>query len=517
MEEEEQRTLTFEDVLAPDLLLPITFLHLYPLPLSKTTFSSLLVNSAWSKVFRHPLQTFIKGDFNSLLSLYPPSYYFIGSKTAKYYSEIISSSLGMTRQLESLAEKVEQEQGVDKQREEFAMREFCFHKFVKSPRIKNGRIRTAVQSALPNQAPDSLVFNPDRIAIARLWEAVDTGTVLRKIKQAYEHDTLSIEMASVLENNKELDVYAMEQGMDVLSRVRTRRMHWRGRAAVSDPEDEARQRAAVKRNGLHLADIHCDWKTPELCMLAVEQNGDALVSVPLALMTEELMWAAVNQNGSAIQFVPKDLRTEEMSLAAVRKDVSGTALGHVNWSFRTEELCHIAVQNNPKALKDVPPEKRTAPLCENALKRNGSVLYHLPQAEKNLELCKIAVDSDGRALAFVPRDIITPELCLLAVQRDGQSLPYAPRAMITQEMCEVAVRHSPLAFHHVPKPFLSREIYESAVRGDKSIVRLLPLAMQDEMLHLISDHIDSVLIPEERLLQQKQQQQLLLQQQFITQ
>ena len=70
--------------------------------------------------------------------------------------------------------------------------------------------------------------------------------------------------------------------------------------------------------------------------------------------------------GWVLEYVPKDLRTEEVCLIAVKQNPY--ALEFVPEEFKTEELCELAVNDGHWALEFVPKEFKTKELCEIAVK-----------------------------------------------------------------------------------------------------------------------------------------------------
>ena len=49
-----------------------------------------------------------------------------------------------------------------------------------------------------------------------------------------------------------------------------------------------------------------------------------------------------------------------------------------------------------------------------------------------------AVQQDGKALGDVPDHLKTPELCLIAVQQDSTALAYVPDHLKTPDLCRIA-------------------------------------------------------------------------------
>ena len=79
--------------------------------------------------------------------------------------------------------------------------------------------------------------------------------------------------------------------------------------------------------------------------------------------------------------------------------------------YKTEELCEIAVKENPKAFQYVPEDMISQELCESVVKDNGWNLQYVPFNHRTEEICSIAVEKDGHALRYVPSSQRTFEIC----------------------------------------------------------------------------------------------------------
>ena len=56
-------------------LLQLIFSQLYPFAITPQTWNCMFVNKRWSRAWQHPLMVFYSGQFNRLVSEFPPSYY----------------------------------------------------------------------------------------------------------------------------------------------------------------------------------------------------------------------------------------------------------------------------------------------------------------------------------------------------------------------------------------------------------------------------------------------------------
>ncbi len=73
------------------------------------------------------------------------------------------------------------------------------------------------------------------------------------------------------------------------------------------------------QDGMALACMPDELKTPELCMEAVKQYGVALRFVPKELRTAETCLVAVKQEAMAFKYVPEAMQTEDVCLEFFRQ------------------------------------------------------------------------------------------------------------------------------------------------------------------------------------------------------
>jgi DNA polymerase III epsilon subunit-like protein len=157
---------------------------------------------------------------------------------------------------------------------------------------------------------------------------------------------------------------------------------------------------------------------------------------------------AVNENGRALQNVPEEYKTAELCFEAVR---DGWLLQFVTEGLKTMELCLKAVKQNAWALKYVPEEFKTEELCHEAVKKNAFVFEYVPEVRKTVELCFEVVKKDGQELKFVPEGLKTAELCLEAVKQSYRALKYFPEEHKTEELCLEAVIQNREALEFIPE------------------------------------------------------------------
>ena len=104
----------------------------------------------------------------------------------------------------------------------------------------------------------------------------------------------------------------------------------------------------------------------ELCFISVNKFGSSIQYLPFQfLQNSALQMAAVKKDALNLRFIPKMIQNDFVILFAVKKD--GLSLSFVK--NKTCEICSIAMNQNPEAIRFV-PEKIKKKLCQNSsLKR----------------------------------------------------------------------------------------------------------------------------------------------------
>jgi hypothetical protein len=109
-------------------------------------------------------------------------------------------------------------------------------------------------------------------------------------------------------------------------------------------------------------------------------------STSFATPTIAICRVAIKENGLALEFVPKELVTKE--------------------------LCHLAVDNDWRALRFVPFEEMGPRICEKAVKKNGLALEYVPEELRSIDIVRIALTNCEEAKRFLSAASIAklPEL-----------------------------------------------------------------------------------------------------------
>lgn len=113
----------------------------------------------------------------------------------------------------------------------------------------------------------------------------------------------------------------------------------------------------------------------------------------------------------------------------LKKD--GMLLKKIPNKDRSESLCRIAINQNPKALGAVPARLQSIELCKYALKRDPFTLSLICSSKQNEELYIYAVKQDYHVLSIIPRSCRTENVLRAALSKHIEALEYVPEVMRT--------------------------------------------------------------------------------------
>lgn len=108
----------------------------------------------------------------------------------------------------------------------------------------------------------------------------------------------------------------------------------------------------------------------------------------------------------------------------------GLFLKSIPLKDRTEELCKIAVRQNPKALEFVPPKWQSESLCKRALKEDPTVFSFIKEKALSESLCRYAVKQDYSLLGKMEQRYQTPKVCRAALEKSIEALQFVPSYLI---------------------------------------------------------------------------------------
>jgi hypothetical protein len=210
----------------------------------------------------------------------------------------------------------------------------------------------------------------------------------------------------------------------------------------------------------------------------VKNTNNLLRYIPVSFRSFELCDVALRENALALQYVPKLIRTKAMCEAAVAVD--GMALQFVPEEMRSEQLCLVAVRQYGLALEFVPSAMRTEEICKIAISQDGHALLFVPDVLLTEEICRLAIERDVQAMRHVPQAMRTDEICQFAVSQSGRNLWYVPVAMRSQILCKSAVATYGLALESVPETLRTEDICRISVAQCWMALQYVPEALKTE-------------------------------------
>lgn len=117
--------------------------------------------------------------------------------------------------------------------------------------------------------------------------------------------------------------------------------------------------------------------------------------------------------------------------------INGLILEYIDEYYQTENICKLAILQNPESF------------------------YYVKNRNENIDICKFAVICSGKNLAYIDEKNRTEELCKLAVQEYGTSIKYIEPKYQTKELCKLAIMNFPHSIKHIKNQ--TNELCELAV------------------------------------------------------
>jgi hypothetical protein len=119
----------------------------------------------------------------------------------------------------------------------------------------------------------------------------------------------------------------------------------------------------------------------------------------------------VSINGNSLKYI----RNQSIEICKKSVIFNGLNLEHVLLIYQTDEICKLAIQNNPYALQFV--NNQTNDLCKYAVSINGMVLKYVQH--RTDDICEIAVNQNGLSLIYVLNK--TDKICQIALKQNELS------------------------------------------------------------------------------------------------
>lgn len=251
----------------------------------------------------------------------------------------------------------------------------------------------------------------------------------------------------------------------------------------------------IKCNPLHIKNIVSP--TYEMYFEAVKGNGSLLCIVPKEMMNDEIAMVGVKKNGEAIKYVPnqykelcfESLNQDSKNLAHIRiknmeiyeflilKDLNNIKLiqdfnRHADITNGVDDddmlklqmycvskngmllsivdnqnydMCEIAINDNPNAIRFVADDLLDSDLCELAFAKDKNTFKNIKF--KTLIMCRDAIDENPFNIKYIEAGFLTDKMCLYAINKNYKVLGTIKEQTI--EMCMFAVKKNPMAINHV--------------------------------------------------------------------
>jgi hypothetical protein len=229
--------------------------------------------------------------------------------------------------------------------------------------------------------------------------------------------------------------------------------------------------AAVRQNYRALKII--DMQTDELCSLAMKHTPEALEFVNREFQTLEMCISAVQYNYLLLRFV-KNLR---QSVCMVAFEINPMALEMIPVEFHTIEMYDIAFR---KSIELLGIANQTREVCELAMQINPRAIKYMNPLQQTLKYAMSAVRYDGKLLEFVANK--TPEICAIAIQNTPQAVLFTSARNQNKRLCISVVKENGMLLLRIAKRMRTPELYQAAVENTWNVLKYIDDAEQTEKM-----------------------------------
>lgn len=216
-------------------------------------------------------------------------------------------------------------------------------------------------------------------------------------------------------------------------------------------------------------------------MRKVRMNGYELGEIPESERTPEVCMIALEQNPYALKFVPDP--TLDMYLLGLKEDYTILRKIQEKMPEALDADAYMrAVRNNPHCFKDVPDEFKTEAMCLHAVRHHGDGIGYVPKSLATEEMCVEAVRNQAMAINSVYAahpGLATEEVCFAAVEKDPTVFQYIHRADKTEELCLYAVGRRGMNLTHVPDEMRTQEMDRIALENEPDVARFVEIRLDE--------------------------------------
>ena len=121
------------------------------------------------------------------------------------------------------------------------------------------------------------------------------------------------------------------------------------------------------------------------------------------------------------------------------------------------------------------------------LHENGMLLRKFPKKEQTTELCKIAIEQNPLALKYASAKCLTAEICQDAMEKDVQVFAYLPKKYMTEKMCWLAIEKKPEFIEFVPDRLKTGDLCRFAIDKTPNLLWRFPEKKKYELFDQSTD------------------------------
>lgn len=230
-------------------------------------------------------------------------------------------------------------------------------------------------------------------------------------------------------------------------------------------------------------------QTEEYCMLAVKIRGDAIMYIDnpsyevkrQAILTyaksirhmkdvpDDLYDLALSKDPDTIEYIPNP--SDEQVISAVSR--AGYTIAYVK---QNEELCRLALANDPNALMDIELQYITYDILREYLPKCPDFITRLTGSnfQMSQELYELAIENALHLFSTVPEEFINYEMCLRYLECRYPFLSNIPEKFYCDHLFDEAAKNGALHLDH-----LTDERIMSALKVNPQWISKIPNPSDD--------------------------------------
>lgn len=249
---------------------------------------------------------------------------------------------------------------------------------------------------------------------------------------------------------------------------------------------------------------HIENPTEEMCCIAVMKQPSLIHRIKNPTMpvykaligkfayainyitpaSHDVIFELIDHNPEILKYLNNNDEVKEM---AVHKN--GLLLQHI--TNKTTKICDIAFKNNPGAIKFIPQNLRTRDMCINAVLHDHTLFDMVPQKFMDNDLCLFVLFKDPHLIEKInnPSD----EMYLECSEAIPSLLGKIKDVSLIKDVDPLVIlKLNPYHIKNIINP--TYEMYFEAVSRVGQLLKLVPHALQDEMLCLAAVQNDGTSI-----------------------